>query len=361
MSLVDYQVIDADAHTVESSAPFERFLDKEYRHLMPQMVRDEGGAARIVFEGRLWPPFPVGEHSSNLVDRKDSPEQRLTVMDGQGIDIQFLFPSFGLMVNFTNDAGYAAALCRAYNEWLADYCSHSPDRLKGIGVIALHDIGEAVREAERCVKRFNMKGILVRPNPICGRTLDNPYYDDLYASLSELDAPLCVHEGTGADETAGGNRYDIRRTDHYVFSHIISHPFEQMFAAMSIIVGGVLARFPKLRVGFFEAGSGWMPYWLWRLDEHYEHPVLRRQMPLLTMPPSEYFARQCWITFDCDEATAPFAVQSLGAGRVMFASDYPHFDTKAQPVLEVVETSAFSDEAKRQILSDTARVFYNMD
>ena len=91
-----------------------------------------------------------------------------------------------------------------------------------------------------------------------------------------------------------------------MFNHIISHPFEQMFASMSLIAGGVLERFPRLRVGFFEAGCSWVPYWLARLDDHFAHAKLGADLPI-KMKPSDYFERQCMVTCDPGDHTRVIA------------------------------------------------------
>lgn len=142
--------------------------------------------------------------------------------------------------------------------------------------------------------------------------------------------------------------------------HIISHPFEQMMAAMALICGGVLERHPKLRVGFFEAGCSWMPYWLARLDDHFEHPRLGRYMAGLTMPPSAYFERQCVVSCDPGDPTIPLAVRGLGAHKILFATDYPHFDSGGGAVRRFLETADLGDEARRLILRDNALAFYGL-
>jgi hypothetical protein len=103
--------------------------------------------------------------------------------------------------------------------------------------------------------------------------------------------------------------------------HAMSHPFEMMAASQQLILGGVLERHPRLRLGFFEAGAGWVPYWLDRLDGH-ASSILGREytLPLL---PSLYFLRQCAVTLDAGEAD-PDTRPSL---RAMFASDLPHGDS----------------------------------
>ena len=180
--------------------------------------------------------------------------------------------------------------------------------------------------------------ILARPNPTEGRTLDRPEYDPFYATVQELGVPLFLHESTGCDETAGGDRY----------------------GAMSIIAGGVLERFPALRVGFFEAGCSWAPYWLGRLDDHYHHRKLSPYLGNLTMKPSEYFDRQCFVTCDPGDHTIPLAVQGIGAHKIMFATDYPHFDSSSGAVNGFLAVEGISDDDRRRILWDNAVDFFGL-
>ena len=103
-------------------------------------------------------------------------------------------------------------------------------------------------EARRAVGQLGAVAITLRPNPTSGRTLDDPSYDSFYAAVQELNVPLCIHESTGCHETAAGDRYGgMMDPASYAFNHVISHPFEQMFAMMSLICGGVLER----------SGSAW--------------------------------------------------------------------------------------------------------
>ena len=173
--------------------------------------------------------------------------------------------------------------------------------------------------------------------------------------------PLVVHESTGDPSTAGGDRYGgMMRPESYVFHHVISHPFEQMMAMMALICGGVLERHPTLKVGFFEAGCSWAPYWVARLDDHFEHPRLGGYMEGLTMRPSEYFQRQCVVTCDPGDPTVALAVEGLGADKILFATDYPHFDSGAGPVGEFLEAAALDEEAQRRILWSNTLEFYGL-
>ena len=148
--------------------------------------------------------------------------------------------------------------------------------------------------------------------------------------------------------------------ESYTFHHVISHPFEQMMAMMALICGGVLERHPALKVGFFEAGCSWAPYWISRLDDHFEHPKLGRYMEGLTMRPSEYFERQCVVSCDPGDPTIPLAVEGLGANKILFATDYPHFDSGAGAVNDFLKVATFGEDEKRRILWDNTLEFYGL-
>ena len=86
-----------------------------------------------------------------------------------------------------------------------------------------------------------------------------------FALLEDLDVPMLLHEGRGGQPTFAGNRFDT-----WYATHVVSHPFEMMLAVLGLTVEGVFDRHPRLRVGVLEAGTGWLPWWLHRLDEHHE-------------------------------------------------------------------------------------------
>ena len=191
----------------------------------------------------------------------------------------------------------------------------------GVGVVPVQDIKLAIDEAKRAINELGFKGIFVRPNPIKGRNIDDPYYDPLYRAIVDLGVPLLVHEGSGAFlPTAGADRF----AGQWFFTHTISHPVEQMLASLGLICHGALERHPDLQVVFLESGAGWLPYWLWRMDEHYE--VLPFQVPWLKRKPSEYFRRQCFVSVELEERAISYVAESVGAETLVFASDFPHHD-----------------------------------
>ena len=140
--------------------------------------------------------------------------------------------------------------------------------------------------------------------------------------------------------------------------HAFTHPVGQMIAIMAFTVGGILHRFPRLRVAFLEAGVGWLPTWLERLDEHWE--LTPEQAPGIDRKPSEYFlSGRCFIGCDPDEKGIPHVVDSLGEGVVVYASDYCHWDCKFPDTVKILAARAdLSERAKQAIFDDNPRRLY---
>jgi predicted TIM-barrel fold metal-dependent hydrolase len=349
------RIIDADSHVLEPPDMWGQYLEPEFRNKAPYFIKDEQGGEHLVTDGVVHDriPYPEAGWTARRPGGFD-PHERIKDIDLEGIDVQVLFPTQGLFIQAVGNAALAAALCRAYNNWLADYCRAYPGRFVGIGAVPLHDIEEAVKEARRAVAQLGMKGIFVRPNPLNGRTLDDRLYDPLYAEIQELNVTLCVHEATGNFPAAGADRYQ-----NYFLRHLFSHALEQKIACSTIICGGVLERFPKLRVVFLESGVGWLPHWLERMDEHFKG--IGYMVPWLKMPPSDYFRRQCFVAADPDEKTIPYVVEAVGADYVVFGSDYPHFDMKFPGAVAAVrDRKELSPQAKRKILYETPARLYQI-
>jgi predicted TIM-barrel fold metal-dependent hydrolase len=366
MSEQAMRVIDIDGHVREADDLWERYLEQPFHARAPKIERVANGQLLFVLEGKRHhrrpdeTPFRPKEDGSPVNEHRDlatDPRARLKDMDRDGIERGLLFPSAGLYLTSVEEDAYAAALCRAYNNWLYDYCGADRGRLMAVGAIPVQDVNAAVAETRRVVSELGFKAIFVRPNPVKGRTLDDPYYDPLYETLEELGVPLMVHEGSGAYlATAGVDRF----AGQWFFTHTISHPFEQMLASLGLICKGTLERHPKLQVVFLESGAGWLPYWLWRMDEHYE--ILPFQVPWLKMKPSDYFRRQCYTSCEPDETRLGEVIESIGAERVLFASDYPHWDAKLSGSPQaVIDRPDIAADAKRRIMGENAAGLLRLD
>jgi uncharacterized protein len=340
------RVLDADAHVVEPGGLFEAWSPP----------------GRAVLDLPATTPVELCGDSRLLADQLehgfDAPSY-LRAMDAQRIDAAVLFPSMGLFVPYLPelDAEASAAACRAYNDWIADYCSTNPRRLAAVGVVPQRWPARAADEVAHAAE-LGLVGVLVRPNHVGDAYLDDSAYDGFYDELERHGLVLGVHEALGVRApTIGRDRFD-----GFAARHACSHPLEQMAAAAAILLGGVCERHPELRVAFLESGTGWLPYWLARLDDHH-HWLRDTECADLALRPSEYFARQCVISSDPEDTLASFTIDQVGADHVMWASDFPHPDAEFPGALdEFLEHLGPADPGGTlgQVLWDTPAAFYRL-
>jgi uncharacterized protein len=152
------------------------------------------------------------------------------------------------------------------------------------------------------------------------------------------------------------------RYTNMFFTHMVCHPFEQMAAMMDTICGGVLDRYPRVRVGFFEAGLGWLPYWLQRMDEHFDE--MRHLVPWLERRPSDAFREQCFVTWEPEEVDQLHQLSEMGlAGCVLWGSDYPHFDCTYPGALAAADKGLdqFEPPVRDAVLRDNPARFARLD
>jgi predicted TIM-barrel fold metal-dependent hydrolase len=322
-------VFDADMHVQEPPGIWVDHLDPRFRD---RVQAGTVAAAMPIVDGRVLvdiPPSPqrremrptqMEDRYGDLARRGFDTPALLEAMDVEGIDVGALFPSYGLYVPWADHLApdLAVALARAYNRWLATLCEPSGARLVPVALAPLHDPALAAAEARRAVEEDGARAVMVRPNPVCGRPISHPDHARFFAELVDLDVPMILHEGTGAIvDAVGKNRFDT-----WAGRHAASHPMEQMLALAGLVFDGVLEQHPGLRVGLFESGSGWLRWWLHRLDEHAE--FLASELGGVRLKPSEYAARQCVISTESDDAFVGETLRGFGAECMVWASDFPH-------------------------------------
>jgi predicted TIM-barrel fold metal-dependent hydrolase len=369
-------IIDADGHIVEPRKLWEEYVEPEFRDRVIRIERSREGLDEFWINGerRRGPGgsivasvIPGGYLSAertraaaweDILPGSWDSHARIKVLDEEGIDIAFLYPSFYLIYGDHEDPRLAVAACRAYNNWMADFCRPYPKRLHGVAPMPIQDVDAAVIEMRRVVKELNFKAVFVRPNPYNHRRLNDPAYDIFWREAQELDIPVAVHSSFGTKMPAlGADRY---LQDTFSF-HMVCHPFEQQAACMDVICGGVLERFPKLRIAFLEAGVGWAGYWLDRMDGHYEK--MGSMAPWLKKRPTEYFMEQCYLSLDPDERTLA-AMCDLGLDRnILWGSDFPHFDCTYPGVVKQVEDAVkiLPATARHNIMTANPARFYRVD
>ena len=370
-------IIDSDGHVIEPADLWEKYVEPAYRDRAPRVVinsrgeqlkglgalaMDIRGSARGA--GYSGPAGSDGweEESRHKMDLRGGwdPHARLVDMDKDGIDTAVLYPTEMLAV--TPDIQLYDALCRAYNNWLRDYCNAAPNRLIGVGVVALQDVTLAIREAQRCIRELGFKAIMIRPAPyIAELKLYHPVYDPFWQELEDMGVPVGVHPLPFGDlpNACRGLRLDEGMnfaSEGLFLRQGLTNALDVMLAMAWFIGGGICERFPNLRVALLEGSGGWAPTMLERLEHHFHIFGSEHQKT----PPTELFKRQCWISFDPDEVALPFAAQHLGAERLIWASDYPHPDAKIPGVVDelrsAVEPLAAADQT--QIMGGTAKALY---
>ncbi|MBM2810732.1 MAG: putative TIM-barrel fold metal-dependent hydrolase [Chloroflexi bacterium] len=371
MAKQGFKVMDSDMHVMEPPDLWPRYIDAEFRDQAPVgltsvNVRD----LRTVFPGETVKERPArlrsntGHHFDRLQEiyrdhasRGWTADCQLEAMDVEGIDVGVLFPTRGLSVlTLPNIAPlFAAAIARAYNDWMFDFCKLDPKRLIGAGMLSVYDIKDAIEEARRAKEELGFRAVFLRSNVVNGTNWYDPEYEPLWATLEELDMPLGFHEATGSRSRQTGDWFD----PNFGIRQLYSQPFEQMLGLGAFICGGVLARHPNLRVAVLEANCSWVPWLLWRMDEGYERQG-EIYMADLKMEPSKYFMRQCVVSVEPDEVTALPVMESLGHNLV-FSTDYPHVDSRYPDAVDSFLELPISDEDKRLILWDNCARFYSVD
>lgn len=371
-----YKIMDSDLHVIETGALYENYMPEEFFDQRPEYL----GWSPTNFphwrvQGELIPPWALSDEVIKAQKFLDAPteklyapikkrgydaESALEAMDVEGIDVAVVFRTFAHMVVSIDElpGDLATAYCRAFNDWLSDYCTVDGARLKPAAIVSLHNPELAAEEARRAVSEKGHVGVVVLPMPVKGRYMHAPECNPLWQEIQKLGVPLLFH-GTsgGASKDYASNRF--RGNPNFrSLNHSAAFPIELMLALGAMTTGGVLKRFPDLRVGFLEGNCGWLPWWLHRLDDQWEKYGGGEPIRLDALP-SDYFKRQCFIGTDVDEDLLRVVIDDIGDNNIVMSTDYPHADgpypNGTQTFLELPGVGL---ESKRKILWDNCLDLY---
>jgi uncharacterized protein len=344
--------VDCDMHIMEPPDLFEKYLDPKFRSRVLVPVGADGRARRgmIIIDDQpnsmdaelqqhRKRSRPGTTHSSQplsgsrladtgrldfAIQRDYDAEAQVMGMEIEGVDIAVLFPTTGLSLIARDhmDPQLSLALCQAYNNWIHEFCQHSPDQLKFVAMLPLHDVHLACRELLRCVKELGAVGSFLRPNLVNGHYWHSNYWDPLYNLHEDLDVTLGFHEGTGA----WYSNMNVLYGENRFYRHVASHWIEMQQALIAMIISGAFEFHPRLRVGFLEAQNSWVPGLLTRIE--WDYPQYRdSHAPYLSLTPREYFRRNCWAAVEGSEPEIEGTAKLIGADRMCISTDYPHFDS----------------------------------
>jgi uncharacterized protein len=394
MSREGFLIMDSDLHLMEPEDLWARYLDEPYRANPPKFFgaqkqslapnKEDKGNTDTIFgmevQGQVIPAFANAQgairQSRELARRSRArhphfqvarargfdPASTLAAMDIEGIDVAVMYGTRGRQILMYDDLApdYAAALARAYNNWAHEYCQSHPERLRFAGQVAMHDIGLAVEEARRCVNKLGAVAIIGTPNPVNWLHLHDEAVEPLWNELERLNVPIGFHPtGNSSLKDDVGRRF-VGHNNYQPIAHAARGPMELMMAMASMTTGGVLERHPKLRCAFLEGTAGWLGWWLWRLDDHWEKFGPGCEQPL-SMLPSEYFRRQCYIALDVDEEPAVEVIKEIGAEYFVCSTDYPHPDGAFPEAFKQFFGLPLSDDQRRKILWENCARLYQIE
>lgn len=369
--------IDADGHILEPVWLWEEYLEAGYRERALRVRSDDDGLEYLEIAGR--PSQRTRRGSLGLLgamgetDARPSPErrymdhipfgaadakQRLELLDRENLEKALLYPTLGLLWECElDDVELSIAYARAYNRWIADFCRDSGGRLVPIAHLTLLDPVAAAAELERAV-RDGCRGGFVAPFTHSQKAHGHRDHDPLWAKASELGVPIGIHPTFEPFWAAPVRFKKLGRAREFFYNVMLRQGPQQAF--LSFIALGTLDRFPELKIGVLESGSGWIGSFLDRADALFD--TLTAESLEIRERPSEYFRRQCFISGDPDETAAPHILDQVGPERFMWATDYPHPDHPGTWVRALERFVApLSDETRANVLGRNVSRIYGLD
>ena len=369
-------VVSSDCHANEPFDYLAEYVEPVYRDRIPRREVLDDGSEWLLTEGnspqRVKGPTGVRPPAGAAGSRMDAEdvlrntagrdvEQRLLDQDADGVDVELVFPNKGLLCWATPDPVFGMAMCRAWNRWAYDaYGPHGwhGGRTRPLACIAAGDLAGALAEV-RWAAAHDWVGLCLGNAPVYGpKASDKPEYNDplfepLWAAIEEAGLPITFHVSTGRDPRA------VRGEGGAVVNYVCHSMETTIEPLVQLIASGVLERHPGLRVGLVESGIGFVPWLLETMDwAHRAHHFWVR--PELAEPPSTYFRRQCFATFQEDHAGLEAAERHDLVDNLLWANDYPHHEGSWPHSAASVERQMgeLAESSRAKILGlNAARIF----
>ena len=322
------RTIDSDTHFFETVSLWSEYIEPQFRDRVPRLV-ERGRRLLLDVDGVVYPTSPTHSGLASLYHPDGRPtdavsaNQRLSIdgparlarMDRIGTFVEVIYPTLGMMGHSAiGDPRLAAAHARAYNRFAADFCSADPQRLRAAMIAPLNHPSTAAEEIT-FAHSLGLGVLLASFTAPGDRSSSDPALDIVWETCADLGITVTFQDSSLA---AGPGTTGIGRATTWRLLYLSAHVIEAQLGIADVILGGVVERFPRLRIGMQETHLTWIPSWLKLLDERFG-----KRQPL-TMLPSEYFRRQCFACAFPDEPGVDDYVDAVGVGNLVFASDWPH-------------------------------------
>jgi len=357
--------VDADGHMEESVATFsDKYLDPDFRTQRPRVVGIDGMVYWMI-EEHLFPrrvgrgPHNLGtpvsfegklaRHAARKPDSVESMEltdikARLQAMDEEGIAAHVIYPTLFLAYPLSANPLLLTALYSSYNRFLSDRLGNH-ERLKWAGIVNLDDIPGAVREVHEA-RRLGAVAVMIL-GTAGDRMLDDQSLIPFYEAVAEEDLTLAVHVGWACPSL--NNLFT-----HIYPSSVNAFLMPLLLGFSTLISGGILDRFPNLRIAFLEAGCQWIHFVVDRLDHRFKHAltrVLQETTPKAELPPMEYVrVGNLYFSTEVEDTLLSQVIELVGEGQIILGSDMPHGDRDRFAGRLLQERKDIGDSSKVKIL-----------
>jgi len=367
-----YTLISSDSHIIEPPDLWEQRMDRAFLDRAPRLVQ-EAEADQWYADGVPFGNIGINQQAGVRFTTPDqlTVEGRMATVPRGGIDPHahvldmdadtvaggVLYPSQGLTVYRVPDSLLLSAIFRAYNDWLADFCQPYPHRLKGIAMLNVDRIEDAVGELHRTAQR-GLAGAMIPIRPLEHR-YDHPIYEPLWAAAQDLAMPLSLHVGTrrwqpGMDLHTPSLSRDVVETSN--------REYDVRQAIAALVFGGVCERYPQLKVGAVEFEVAWAPYFMSRMDDVYTSRAVgvSRQRFKNSALPSDFFRQTMFLSFQ-EDAVGIELRHHIGVENLLWASDYPHAESTFPQSRAIVDSILWGvpETERAQIAgANTARLYH---
>jgi len=276
-------------------------------------------------------------------------------LDVTGIEQTVVYPTGGLAHGLIQDRLWAVALSRAYNNWLCETYIKADPRIKSMALLPVQDVGEAVVELRRGVEKLGLSGGLLPAVTYTRKPYGHPDFLPIIEEAERLNVPLAIHAGPQS-------HLGLEVFEKHIEAHVLTHPVPIMGHLISLVYNGVFERCPKVRMVFLEAGAGWVPFLMERMD--YEYKARPGAAPdLKRLPSAAIRAGNVYVSCENEEKLLPVVADYLGADQIIFATDFPHelaYDGYLHEAQEFSRRADLGDALKSKIMAENSIRLYNL-
>jgi predicted TIM-barrel fold metal-dependent hydrolase len=370
--MVPAPILSSDSHVFEPPDLWTTRIDAVFRDRAPRMQRIDGVDQLVVEAHQVIAGIGLISHAGARFEAPETissqgrfedvhqggydPAQHLQDMQLDGIAGEVLYPSQGLFYFKVADTHLMSAIFRAYNDWLAEFCSADPERLKGIAMINLDNVQDGIKELERTAK-MGFAGAMITEYPLEDRRYDQAEYEPFWAAAQALDMPLSLH-------TATRRQGKIRGAGERTLRDASSRATKVFYPATSMcdmIFSGVFERYPNLTLAIVEFELAWVPHLLSSMDytyrERHEEAVYRFKDG---WHPSDFCHRNVFLSFQ-EDAVGIRLRDIIGVDNMMWGSDYPHSEStfpQSRQILAQILAGVPEDDYAKIVGGNTARLYH---